>query len=79
MNSKVIRFVFVAFWFALAALVAWLAWGVLNPAVQAAIPEAGGWHDFISIACTILIAYFGGIGLPFMFFCIGIYSWIASR
>lgn len=60
---------------AVAVFLAWLAWGVLNPAVQAAIP-AGDWHDLLGIACTILIAWGGGVGLPLVFFIMAIYLFI---
>ena len=45
MRSSSIRFIFVAVFVACAAFVAWLAWGVLNPAVQAALPRNRVYHS----------------------------------
>ena len=44
----------------------------LAPWIVSTIP-AGAWQKFLSIIVYILVGYFGGIGVPILMFCYGVF------
>lgn len=63
---------------AVAGVIFYFAFFCLAPAASSAIP-AGAWQHFVQIIVYIVIAYFGGIGIPLVLLIGGLIIFIANR
>ena len=44
--------------------VAYLAWGIILPWLLVQVPATAQYYGVFKIACYLIVAYFGGVGLP---------------
>jgi len=55
-----------------AILLAWAIWGPFLHWVYSVLPQ-NEWNKLLKVITAILVGYFGGIAVPLIFVCCGIY------